>query len=148
MSALPSIHVLVGLITDGHGRWLVNCRPAGAPLAGWWEFPGGKSRPGEEPRAALARELEEELGIEVLEAQRCLTLVHDYPDKRVHLDVWRVLRYRGYAFARESQELRWVTVEECGELTLLPADGPIVERLAAFEDPNLSRSRDRNARPA
>jgi 8-oxo-dGTP diphosphatase len=124
--------VLVGLISDGRGRWLVNCRPAGAPLAGWWEFPGGKSLPDEEPRAALARELEEELGIVVLEAERSLTLVHDYPDKRVHLDVWRVLRYRGEARARESQELRWVTVAECRELKLLEADWPIVERLAAY----------------
>ena len=132
MSARPAVHVLVGLITDGRGRWLVNRRPAGTPLAGWWEFPGGKSRPEEEPRAALTRELEEELGIEVLEAERSLTLVHDYPDKRVHLDVWRVLRYRGEARARESQELRWVTVAECRELELLEADWPIVERLAAF----------------
>jgi 8-oxo-dGTP diphosphatase len=125
--------VLVGLINDGCGRWLVNCRPAGAPLAGWWEFPGGKSLPDEEPRAALTRELEEELGIVVLEAQRCLTLVHDYPDKRVHLDVWRVLRYRGEARAREGQELRWVTVAECRELKLLEADWPIVGRLPFFE---------------
>lgn len=132
MTAPPSVHVQVGLITDGHGRWLVNRRPAGAPLAGWWEFPGGKSRPGEEPRAALTRELEEELGIEVLEAQRCLALVHDYPDKRVHLDVWRVLRYLGEARACENQELRWVTVAECRELELLEADWPIVERLETF----------------
>lgn len=122
----------VGLITDGRGRWLVNCRPAGTPLAGWWEFPGGKSRPGEGPRAALTRELAEELGIEVLEAERSLTLVHDYPDKRVHLDVWWVLRHRGVARARENQELRWVTVAECRELKLLEADWPIVERLEAF----------------
>jgi len=130
VSSLPSIHVLVGLVTDGRGRWLVNCRRAGTPLAGWWEFPGGKSRPGEEPRTALARELKEELGIDVLEAERSLNFVHDYPDKRVHLDVWRVLRYGGEVRARESQELRWVTVAECRELKLLPADWPIVDRLA------------------
>ncbi len=132
MSATPAVHVQVGLITDDRGRWLVNCRPAGTPLAGWWEFPGGKSRPGEAPRAALARELMEELGIEVLEAECSLTLVHDYPDKRVKLDVWRVLRYRGDVRARERQELRWVTPAECRELKLLEADWPIVERLAAF----------------
>jgi 8-oxo-dGTP diphosphatase len=128
----PTVHVLVGLITDGRGRWLVNCRPAGTPLAGWWEFPGGKSRPDEEPRAALARELEEELGIEVLEAERTLTLVHDYHDKRVHLDVWCVRRYAGTVAAREGQELRWVTVGECRGLKLLEADWPIVERLESL----------------
>lgn len=123
------MHVLVGLIADGAGRWLVNQRPPGTPLAGFWEFPGGKRQSGEEPSTALARELREELGIEVLEAQPLLTLEHDYADKRVLLDVWRVLRYSGEAAAREGQALRWVTVGECAGLELLEADWPIVERL-------------------
>ena len=127
-----AVHVLVGLITDGHGRWLVNRRPPGASLAGWWEFPGGKSRPGEAPLEALGRELAEELGITVLEAEPALALVHDYPDQRVRLDVWRVLTYRGEVAAREGQELRWVTPGECRALALLEADWPIIERLEAW----------------
>ncbi len=126
------VDVVVGLISDGAGRWLVNCRPAGKPLAGSWEFPGGKCQPGETPLVALKRELAEELGIEVLEAKPLLKLEHDYPDKRVRLDVWQVLRYRGRVTARESQPLRWVTAEDCRGLPLLEADGPIVERLAAL----------------
>lgn len=129
MSPPRAVHVLVGLITDGAGRWLLNCRRAGTPLAGFWEFPGGKCKLGEAPLAALKRELDEELGIEVLEAEPLLELVHDYPDKRVRLDVWRVSRYRGEAVAREGQPLRWVTPAECRELPLLEADWPIVERL-------------------
>jgi 8-oxo-dGTP diphosphatase len=127
------VEVVVGLIGDGAGRWLVNCRPPGTPLAGAWEFPGGKLEPGEAPLAGLKRELAEELGVDVLEAQPLLELIHDYPDKRVRLDVWRVLRYRGAAVAREGQPLRWVTVEECRALNLLEADWPIVERLAALD---------------
>jgi 8-oxo-dGTP diphosphatase len=130
MSAPRAVHVLVGLISDGAGRWLLNQRPRGAPLAGFWEFPGGKCLPDEAPFAALTRELDEELGIAVLEAEPVLELVHDYPDKRVRLDVWRVLRYRGEATAREGQPLRWVTVAECEDLPLLEADWPIVKRLA------------------
>jgi 8-oxo-dGTP diphosphatase len=126
------VDVVVGLISDGSGRWLVNCRPAGTPLAGSWEFPGGKRNPGETPLAALKRELDEELGIDVLEAEALLTLTHDYHDKSVRLDVWRVLKYRGAAAAREGQPLKWVTVEECRELELLAADWPIVERLASL----------------
>ena len=129
MSGLRTLEVVAGLIGDSGGRWLVNCRPPGTPMAGWWEFPGGKRRPDETPRAALERELNEELGIEVLEAQRVLTLVHDYPDKRVQLDVWHVRSYRGQVAAREGQPLRWVTAAECRELRLLEADWPIVERL-------------------
>jgi 8-oxo-dGTP diphosphatase len=121
--------VLVGLIGDDAGRWLVNSRRAGTHMAGFWEFPGGKSHPGEAPLAALARELDEELGIEVLAAEPLLELVHDYPEKRVRLDVWRVLRYRGEVEAREGQLLRWVTVSEFAALPLLEADWPIVERL-------------------
>jgi 8-oxo-dGTP diphosphatase len=126
------VDVVVGLISDGAGRWLVNCRPDGRPMAGSWEFPGGKRQPGETPLAALERELEEELGIEVLEAQPLLELEHDYPDKRVRLDVWQVVRYRGRVTACEGQPLRWVTPEECRTLPLLEADGPIVEQLAAL----------------
>lgn len=123
------MHVLVGLVGDEAGRWLVNQRRAGTPLAGFWEFPGGKRQDGEEPRVALARELSEELGIDVLDATPLLVLEHAYPDKRVLLDVWRVLRYRGAAAGREGQVLRWVTVEELESLELLEADWPIVERL-------------------
>jgi 8-oxo-dGTP diphosphatase len=129
MSVQRAVDVVVGLIGDAAGRWLVNCRPAGTPLAGSWEFPGGKRQAGEAALAALKRELDEELGIEVLEAEPVLALVHDYPDKRVRLDVWHVRRYRGQVTAREGQPLRWVTVGECRELELLEADWPIVERL-------------------
>lgn len=128
-----AVHVLVGLIADDAGRWLVNRRRAGTPLAGFWEFPGGKRQDGEEPRRALARELREELGIEVEHAEPLLTLEHEYPDKRVLLDVWRVLRYRGIAAGLEGQDLRWVTAEECLRLELLEADWPIVERLRALQ---------------
>jgi 8-oxo-dGTP diphosphatase len=102
----------------------------GTPMAGSWEFQGGKRQPAETALAALVRELYEELGVEVLEAEPALTLVHDYADKRVRLDVWHVRSYRGQVTAREGQPLRWVTVAECRQLQLLEADWPIVERLA------------------
>jgi 8-oxo-dGTP diphosphatase len=127
-----AVDVVVGLIGDSSGRWLVSCRPAGRPLAGAWEFPGGKRQAGESPLAALKRELDEELGLEVLEADPVFVLEHDYPDKRVRLDVWHVLSFRGQATARERQPLRWVSVEECRDLPLLPADWPIVARLSAL----------------
>lgn len=132
MNESRTVEVVAGLIGDSSGRWLVNCRPPGRPMAGWWEFPGGKRQAGETPFAALERELREELGIEVLEAEPALLLVHDYPDKRVRLDVWHVLRYGGEVAARENQPLRWVTAEECRRLNLLEADWPIVAHLAAL----------------
>ena len=123
------VHVLVGLIGDERGRWLVNQRRAGTHMAGLWEFPGGKSQPGEAPFAALRRELDEELGIDVQDAEAWFELTHDYPDTHVQLDIWRVRRFTGEVTAREGQVLRWVTIDEFAALPLLPADWPIVERL-------------------
>ena len=127
--APAAVHVLVGLIGDAHGRWLVNRRRPGTHMAGFWEFPGGKSRLGETRLAALARELEEELGIATLDAEPLFELVHDYPEKRVRLDVWLVREYRGEAAACEGQELKWVTLDELDALAFLPADRPILDAL-------------------
>jgi 8-oxo-dGTP diphosphatase len=140
------LHVLVGLIRDARGLWLVNQRRPGTDLAGFWEFPGGKRQPDETPLAALRRELDEELGVEVLAAKPWLELVHDYPDKRVLLDVWRVLDYRGEINAREGQALDWVEAGRLAGLPLLPADLPIVAALAR-DEAELSRSRAGSARP-
>jgi 8-oxo-dGTP diphosphatase len=125
------VHVLVGLIGDAAGRWLVNQRKPGTHLAGAWEFPGGKLQRGESRFDALRRELDEELGIEVLDAVPLLELVHDYPDKTVRLDVWRVLAFRGEVHARETQKIQWVAVEDLARLPLLAADQPIIDALRA-----------------
>jgi 8-oxo-dGTP diphosphatase len=123
------VHVLVGLIRGADGRWLVNRRRPGTHMAGFWEFPGGKRRVDESRLEALCRELDEELGIEVLNATPWLTLVHDYPDKCVLLDVWRVEDFRGEVIAREGQQCRWVSAEALEDLGLLPADRPIIDAL-------------------
>jgi 8-oxo-dGTP diphosphatase len=125
------VHVLVGLIGDADGRLLVGRRRPGQELPGYWEFPGGKRATSEEPRSALRRELAEELGIELLDAEPFMQLAHDYPQRRVWLDVWRVLRYRGRVTACEGQELAWVAACDLPGLNLLPADRPIVAALAA-----------------
>lgn len=129
MTSGDPVHVLVGLIGDAAGRWLVNQRRPGTHLAGAWEFPGGKLQPGEARFAALRRELDEELGIEVVAAEPLLELEHEYPDKHVRLDVWRVLDYRGVVTAREAQRLDWVAVDRLASLPLLAADLPIIEAL-------------------
>ena len=124
--SIPSIEVVAAVLRDPRGRVLIAERPAGKPLAGYWEFPGGKLEAGEAPATALKRELHEELGIEVQAAHRLLRYSHTYPERRVQLDVWRVTRYRGSVTAREGQELAWTAPREMSHWKLLPADGPIV----------------------
>lgn len=121
--------MVAAVLRDGYGRVLINQRPAGKPWAGYWEFPGGKIEAGETPRAALDRELQEELGLQVQEADSWLQLVHDYPERRVELDVWRVRRFRGVPASREGQVLEWVRPEALSGWKLLPADPPIVKAL-------------------
>src|SRR5690606_33992604 len=106
----PLVEVVVALLADDEGRWLLNRRPPGRPLAGFWEFPGGKREPGEEPWQALCRELAEELGITAVTDRPVLAFEHHYPERRVRLDVWRVSRYRGVPSPREGQCLRWLSV--------------------------------------
>ena len=121
--------MLVGLIRAADGRWLVNRRRPGTHMAGFWEFPGGKRQPGEPRFDALCRELDEELGIEVVSAEPFVELVHDYPGKRVRLDVWLVGRFEGEVSACEGQELRWVSAADLPDIGLLAADEPIVQAL-------------------
>lgn len=123
------VEVVAGLIADASGRVLVGRRRAGTHMEGYWEFPGGKRRPGEGPRGALERELYEELGIVVLGAEFMAELTHRYPDRHVHLELWRVDRFHGEPNAREGQALMWVAPENLLALPLLPADRPLVEGL-------------------
>ena len=82
------MRVVAAALYDAQGRVLIAERPRGTHMAGRWEFPGGKVTPGEEERAALVRELAEELGIEVWDAQPFMRLTHAYPDRDVELSLW------------------------------------------------------------
>lgn len=125
----PAVAVVAAVLKDPQGRVLISERPAGKSLAGSWEFPGGKLEAGESPGQALARELREELGLEVEQAAPFLQLVHDYPEQRVSLDVWRVMRWAGQPRPHENQALAWVRPDELARWPLLPADLPIVTAL-------------------
>lgn len=101
------MEVAVGLLRDSAGRVLVGRRGAHGHLPGLLEFPGGKCAAGENAHDALVRELREELGVDVLAAVGILTIVHDYPDRSVALQVYRVDAWHGEVDAREGQELEW-----------------------------------------
>lgn len=123
------ITVAAGVLEADDGSVLIARRPDDKHAGGFWEFPGGKLAAGETARAALDRELAEELGIEVLEAKPLIGYRHSYPERDVVLRVFRVLRYRGEPEGREGQPLRWVVPDELLDAGLLPADEPVVEAL-------------------
>jgi 8-oxo-dGTP diphosphatase len=125
----PLTVVAVGIIQDSANRILVARRPPTSHQGGKWEFPGGKIQSGEGVPAALARELHEELGVEVRVSCPLRRVVHHYPEKSVLLDVWRVLDYAGEARGREGQPIQWVTRSELKHLQLPDADQPILQAL-------------------
>ncbi len=120
------IPVVAGAILDPAGRVLLTRRPDQAHQGGLWEFPGGKLAPGESVQAGLARELQEELGIRLATSEPLIRVHHDYGDRRILLEVRRVLGYGGVPEGREGQPLRWVHPEALDPAELPAADRPVV----------------------
>lgn len=122
------IEVVVGILKQDN-KVLVGQRAEGMPYSGYWEFPGGKIEKDELPFDALKRELTEELGIVVTQAELLFTHSHQYPDKTVSLNIWRVDKFTGQVQAKEHCELRWVTFAEMLELNLLEGNYSIIEKI-------------------
>ncbi|HVC30604.1 MAG TPA: 8-oxo-dGTP diphosphatase MutT [Steroidobacteraceae bacterium] len=128
--------VVAAALFDASGRVLIAERPAGKHMAGRWEFPGGKVAAGEAEETALARELEEELGIDVIEARPMMRLTHRYPDREVELSLWVVDRYRGEPRALDGQRLKWVERAQLDRQDILEADRPFVAALVQWPQPS------------
>ena len=118
-------------LVDADGRVLLAQRPTGKPMAGLWEFPGGKVEAGERPEQTLIRELKEELGIFVNEA--CLAPLtfasHSYPDFHLLMPLFVCRRWEGTPMALEGQQLAWVRVNRLRDYPMPPADEPLVSHL-------------------
>jgi 8-oxo-dGTP diphosphatase len=114
-------------LIDADGRVLLAKRPHGRPMAGLWEFPGGKVEPGETPEAALIRELEEELAIRV--APTCLApftfASHGYPTFHLLMPLYLCRSWNGEISAQQGQELAWVRASRLAEYAMPPADEPL-----------------------
>ena len=121
-------------LIDADGRVLLAQRPAGKPMAGLWEFPGGKVENGERPEDALIRELGEELGIVVREP--CLAPLafasHAYPDFHLLMPLYVCRRWEGTVVAREGQTLAWVRPNRLRDYPMPPADEPLISHLTTL----------------
>jgi len=121
-------------LVDGEGRLLITRRPAGKPLAGLWEFPGGKVETDEAPEAALIRELREELALEIAEADlKPLTFAsHAYPDFHLLMPVYLCRKWQGSVTPLEGQEILWVKPSELHAYDMPPADEPLKTTLSVL----------------
>jgi 8-oxo-dGTP diphosphatase len=130
--ATPLIIVGAAIVVDGR---VLGCERAEPPeVAGKWEFPGGKVEPGESDEDALIRECEEELGVLIDVGERIggdVPLAHG----RAVLRVWLARLVRGEPQALEHASLRWFTSDELDSVPWLPADAPIVAKLAEMIKP-------------
>ena len=126
--------VVAAALIDGDGRVLVQQRPRGKPMAGLWDFPGGKVEPGETPEAALIRELTEELGITVESA--CLAPAtfasESLGGRHLVLLLYALRKWSGVPMAHHATALKWVRPLELHALDMPPADKPLIGLLEAL----------------
>lgn len=132
MSPQP-VRVAVGVLRNRGGEILVARRPAGKPLAGYWEFPGGKCEPDEPPSQALIRELAEEIGVTVRDLRPLIEIPWSYPGFAVRLLVFEVLRFDGEPRGAEGQPLAWRTLDALRGEQMPPANRGIVMALGLPE---------------
>jgi len=127
----PVTEVACGvLINREKGIFLLGSRPEGKPCAGFWEFPGGKLEAGETPEVALARELNEELGIQIGKSYPWFVMEHDYPHAYVRLHFRRCFSWVGELKSLEHQKFAWFSgLADLEGLKHLPMNAIITERI-------------------
>lgn len=133
-SPLPLLHVVSVALIDTDNRILVQKRPAGKPLAGMWEFPGGKLESSESPEQCLIRELKEELGIETWST--CLApftfTSHRYESFHLMMPLFLCRKWNGIIQAKDGQELKWSLPQALTTFQMPPANASLVAMLRDF----------------
>ena len=130
---VPHYDIAVGVIFDDAGRVLVQQRPEDAMLGGLWEFPGGKAEPGEAKPAACRREVREELGVEVEVGEPLGRIEHAYSHFKITLWAFRCRIVAGVPAHHAAQPVRWVAVEDLGDLAFPRANRRLIDGLAERE---------------
>ncbi|MBT6094386.1 MAG: (deoxy)nucleoside triphosphate pyrophosphohydrolase [Rhodospirillaceae bacterium] len=131
---MPVVLVAAVAMVDVDNRVLLQQRPEGKSMAGLWELPGGKLMAGESPEAALVRELNEELGIDI--TRSCLAPLtfasHRYDDFQLLMPVYACRVWKGTPTGLEGQTLKWVRPVDMTALPMPPADLPLIPLLRDF----------------
>ncbi len=128
---LPHKIIGVAVIWDDQGKILIDRRPQKGLLGGLWEFPGGKLEAGETLEDCVAREVKEELAIDIEVGEKIMTLDHAYTHFKVTLNVFRCKHLAGEPQTIECDEVRWVELNELDQFPFPKANGQIIEALKA-----------------
>ena len=123
------LQVAVAIILNNDEQVLIARRHAHQHQGDLWEFPGGKREADETRLQALQREIQEEVGLQVEQADPLMQIVHDYPGLQVELDVWLVTDFVGEATGKEGQPLQWCALADLKEKEFPAANVEIIERL-------------------
>lgn len=125
---MKPLDVAVAVI-ERDGQILITQRLAEDSFGGFWEFPGGKRNPGESLENCLAREIQEELGIEIAVGPKIHLIEHRYPSRVIHLHCFACHILSGQPQTRECAAWRWVDPKELTQFQFPPASGPIIREL-------------------
>ena len=134
------INVVVGILYNSNkDKILITKRTSRQYLSGYWEFPGGKTKKNEDSFSALSREFYEELGVSITKAKRLIKINHDYIEKKVLLDVWKIYEWDGDPYNRENQEIRWSTINNLSNYKFPEANKYIIQTLYLPDTYGISR---------
>jgi len=125
-----NIEASVGIIFNESFQLLMAERPQSKTWSGWWEFPGGKIESGENPLEALKRELKEEIGISVIDAEKWIVRKYAYEDYEVILHFYKVTQWSGNIEAKEEQKISWVLPDNNVVSPILPANDLIFKAIS------------------
>lgn len=126
------VEVSVGILIDPNQKILFTQRQSHQPYSDYWEFPGGKLEAGEDAEFALCRELSEEVDVLPIKPKPLLSVQHHYPELSVRLHVFIVEQFDGMPIGKEGQNLIWRTLNDLGDLNLLPANDVILSAIQDF----------------
>ena len=124
-----SKHIVAGVILGSNNNVLLAKRLAHAHQGGLWEFPGGKKEVNETVEQALARELQEEIDLRVVQARPLITVDHHYPDKHILLDVWLIEKWAGTPWGKEGQTVEWCDIKDLHQRQFPAANYPIIQAI-------------------
>lgn len=119
------IKVVCGIIYK-EDKVFIARKKKGKALAGYWEFPGGKIETDESPETALARELEEELGMAVSVGEFLGENIHQYPTQTIKLLAYNCIFIEATLNLTDHDQIKWVPPKELGKYQIAPADVPFI----------------------